>query len=57
MRSDVLTILLNIIADMGLPTTSFLIDLKEDGGCSGCGIEPRRLTNLLCLHGRNFVAS
>lgn len=56
-RSDVLTILLNIIADTGLPTTSFLVDLAEDGGSGGCGIDPRRLSNLPNLHGRNFVAA
>lgn len=56
-RSDVLTILLNIIADTGLPTTSFLVDLVEDGGCGGCGIDPRRLSNLPNLHGRTFVAA
>lgn len=54
---NVLTILLNIIADTGLPTTSFLVDLKEDGGCGRCGIDPRRLTNLPNLHGRNFIAA
>lgn len=56
-RSDVLTILLNIIADTGLPTTSFLVDLAEDGGSGGCGIDPRRLLNLPNLRGRNFIAA
>lgn len=56
-RSDVLTILLNIIVDVALPTTSFLVDLKQENGCGGCGIDPGRLSNLPDLHGMKFASA